>query len=89
MTSICVVVVSYNSRQQLPACVEGLAGRSGIEVVVVDNASTDGSLAAIASLTVRGLQLDENGGFAHGCNAGWRTGRGEYVLFLKPDAAIQ
>jgi GT2 family glycosyltransferase len=88
VTSICVVVVSYNSREQLPACVEGLAGRPEVEVVVVDNASQDGSLEAIASLPVRGLQLDENGGFAHGCNAGWRTGRGEYVLFLNPDATI-
>jgi N-acetylglucosaminyl-diphospho-decaprenol L-rhamnosyltransferase len=68
--------------------VEGLAGRPGIEVVVVDNASPDGSLEAIADLPVTGLQLDRNGGFAHGCNAGWRTRKGDFVLFLNPDATI-
>jgi GT2 family glycosyltransferase len=88
MTSICAVVVSYNSRDRLEACVEGLAGRAGIEVVVVDNASPDGSLEAVADLPVTGLQLDRNGGFAHGCNAGWRAGSGDYVLFLNPDATI-
>ena len=88
MTSICVVVVSYNSRERLRSCVEGLAGRPGIEVVVVDNASPDGSLEAIADLPVTGLQLDRNGGFAHGCNAGWRTRKGDFVLFLNPDATI-
>ena len=88
MTSICVVVVSYNSRERLRTCVEGLAGRPGIEVVVVDNASPDGSLEAIEDLPVTGLQLDRNGGFAHGCNAGWRTRKGDFVLFLNPDATI-
>jgi GT2 family glycosyltransferase len=88
VTSICVVVVSYNSRERLRTCVEGLAGRPGIEVVVVDNASPDGSLEAIEDLPVTGLQLDRNGGFAHGCNAGWRTRKGDFVLFLNPDATI-
>jgi GT2 family glycosyltransferase len=88
VTSVCVVVVSYMSRERLRACVEGLAGRPGLDVVVVDNASPDGSLEAVADLPVTSLQLDRNGGFAHGCNAGWRTGRGDYVLFLNPDAAL-
>ncbi len=88
MTSICVVVVSYNSREQLRACVEGLTDRPGIEVVVADNASPDGSLDAVADLRVSGLQLDRNGGFAFGCNAGWRAGAGDYVLFLNPDARL-
>ena len=88
MTSICVVVVSYNSRDRLRACVEGLAGRPEIEVVVVDNASPDGSLDAVADLRVSGLQLATNGGFAVGCNAGWRSAPGDYVLFLNPDATM-
>jgi len=88
MTSICAVVVSYNSREQLHACVEGLTDRPGIEIVVVDNASPDRSLDAVADLGVTGLQLDTNGGFAVGCNAGWRAGTGDYVLFLNPDARL-
>lgn len=83
-----VVVVSYNSRDQLRACVEPLAGARGITVIVVDNASTDGSMEALAGLPIMGLSLSSNGGFAHGCNAGWRRGTSPFVLFLNPDAAI-
>jgi GT2 family glycosyltransferase len=86
--TVCVVIVSFNSRKQLRACVEGLAGRPGIQVVVVDNDSPDRSLEAVATMPVTGVQLTSNGGFAHGCNIGWRTGEGEYVLFLNPDATL-
>lgn len=88
MTRVSVVVVSYNSRDRLPACVEPLAGRPWIEVVVVDNASSDGSLASIGDLPVTRIQLDDNRGFAHGCNVGWRAASGDYVLFLNPDAIL-
>jgi N-acetylglucosaminyl-diphospho-decaprenol L-rhamnosyltransferase len=86
--SIDVVVVSFNSRDRLRDCVEHLAGEDEIEVVVVDNASQDGSLEAIADLRLRRIQLTRNGGFAHGCNVGWRAGASPFVLFLNPDAKI-
>jgi N-acetylglucosaminyl-diphospho-decaprenol L-rhamnosyltransferase len=83
-----VVVVSFNSREHLRACVEPLAGLDDIHVIVVDNASTDGSLEAIDDLEVTTVQLDMNGGFAHGCNAGWRRGGAPLVLFLNPDSVV-
>jgi N-acetylglucosaminyl-diphospho-decaprenol L-rhamnosyltransferase len=83
-----VVVVSFNSREHLRACVEPLAALEDINVIVVDNASTDGSLKAIDDLNVTSVQLDTNGGFAHGCNAGWRQGGAPFVLFLNPDSVI-
>jgi N-acetylglucosaminyl-diphospho-decaprenol L-rhamnosyltransferase len=88
MTSIDVVVVSYNSRDHLRRCVEPLCGREDVRVFVVDNASPEGSLDAVAGLPVVPLQLQRNGGFAHGCNRGWRAGRAPFVLFLNPDASI-
>lgn len=87
-TTVDVVVVSYNSRNELRACVEPLSDRVGIHVVVVDNASADNSLDAIAELPVTRLALGSNKGFGHGCNVGWRTGTAPYVLFLNPDARI-
>lgn len=84
-----VVVVSYNSRDQLRRCVEPLAAEAGdISVIVVDNDSPDRSLEAIADLPVTAIQTHANGGFAVGCNRGWRAGEAPFVLFLNPDARI-
>lgn len=83
-----VVVVSYNSRDELRGCVAGLASDPGINVFVIDNASTDDSLGIVDDLPIRTIALERNGGFAHGCNVGWRSGDGPFVLFLNPDARI-
>ena len=83
-----VVIVSYNSRERLRACVGPLLEAPGLNVIVVDNASPDRSLDAVRDLPVATIQLPVNGGFAHGVNAGWRAGSLPYVLLLNPDARI-
>jgi N-acetylglucosaminyl-diphospho-decaprenol L-rhamnosyltransferase len=83
-----VVIVSYNSADCLARCVEPLAGVEWAHIVVVDNASTDASLDVLRDLPVRTIALGRNGGFAHGCNVGWRAGDAPYVLFVNPDARI-
>lgn len=83
-----VVVVSYNSRTHLRGAVEPLARFEGLNVIVVDNASTDGSLETISDLGITTVSRSSNGGFATGCNEGWRAGSAPYVLFLNPDARI-
>ena len=83
-----VVVVSYNSRDRLRACVAPLLDLPDMHVIVVDNASPDGSLEAVAGLPITAIQLPRNGGFSHGVNAGWRAGSAPYVLLLNPDARI-
>ena len=82
------MVVSYESRAQLRGCVSSLARETGVRVIVVDNASTDGSLESIIDLPVERIALGENRGFAAGCNAGLRAGSSPAVLFLNPDARI-
>ena len=54
-----VVVVSYNSRDKLRACVQPLCELSDVHVIVVDNDSPDRSLETIADLPVLGLQQSE------------------------------
>ena len=88
MAHVDVVVVSYNSRQHLRGCLEPLARLADVYVVVVDNASTDGSVNTLDGLPVTILARSQNGGFAVGCNAGWRAGSAPHVLFLNPDATI-
>lgn len=84
-----MVVVSYNSRDRLRACVATAERTRDVRVIVVDNASTDGSLDALGGLDVTAVALERNGGFAHGCNVGWKRGSAPYVLFLNPDARLQ
>src|ERR1700754_1897934 len=82
------VVVAYNSRDHLRACVEPLARIEGVKVFVADNASTDDGVATIEDLPVEIVRLEENGGFGTGCNAGARLGNAPLILFLNPDATI-
>jgi GT2 family glycosyltransferase len=88
MTDVDVVVVSYNSSTHLRACLEPIAGSPHVTVVVVDNASADDSIATIEDLPVQTVAQQFNGGFAQGCNRGWRLGHAPYVLLLNPDARI-
>ena len=83
-----VIIVSYNSRDRLRACIEPLSREQSIAVIVVDNASTDASPATVADLPIEVVTLDRNLGFGGGCNIGWRMGRAPYVLFLNPDAQM-
>jgi N-acetylglucosaminyl-diphospho-decaprenol L-rhamnosyltransferase len=88
MLSVDVVVVSYNSEAHLRARVEPLSSAPGLNVIVVDSASRDGTLASIQDLPVITVALEDNRGFAHACNIGWRRGEAPFVLFLNPDATI-
>lgn len=88
MTTVDVVVVSYNNANELRGCVAPLARLDGVSVVVVDNASGDHSLDSVADLPLTTIARGTNDGFAAGCNAGWKEGSAPYVLFLNPDASI-
>lgn len=89
MATTDVVIVSYNSAEHLRACVGPLAGLEAVNVIVVDNASTDESLGTLAGLPVTTIPRSTNDGFATGCNAGWQAGSAPFVLFLNPDATIE
>jgi N-acetylglucosaminyl-diphospho-decaprenol L-rhamnosyltransferase len=92
LPSVAVVIVSFNTREELPRCLRSLdaqAPKPG-RVVVVDNASTDGSPEAVRRdfPTVLLLENDENLGFARAANRGLREARDPFVLFLNPDAEL-
>ena len=86
--SVDAVVVSYNSSRHLRSCIEPLTRIDGVHVTVVDNASSDGSLSTVSDLPVYAIDTRRNGGFAYGCNIGWRDGSSPYVLFLNPDGQL-
>jgi GT2 family glycosyltransferase len=88
MARVDVVVVAFNSGDHLRGCVAPLVEIPDVSVVVVDNASTDDTLATIDGLNVMIVARGTNDGFAAGCNAGWMLGSAPFVLFLNPDATI-
>ncbi len=83
-----VIVLNYNGLRWIANCLDALIeGNPGAEVIVVDNASTDGSADIVRSRfpDVRLLQLPENVGFAAGNNAGARAASGQLLVFLNND----
>jgi N-acetylglucosaminyl-diphospho-decaprenol L-rhamnosyltransferase len=83
------VIVSYNNRGTLRACVHPLLRLEGVAVTVVDNASPDASLEAVSELPVRAVQAGRNAGFGAGCNLGAVGGRAPLILLLNPDTEVQ
>jgi len=85
-------VVSYNSAADLPDCVSALRNE-GVPVVIVDNASADGSAAVTHDLARHGVEViapDTNTGFAGGCNRGLAALPADipYVAFMNPDVVV-
>ena len=87
---ISVVIVTWNGRQYLDACLNAVSAQIGVrtETILVDNASTDGTVEYVRERfpSVRIVPLPENRGFAGGNNAGVRAARGELVALLNNDA---
>jgi GT2 family glycosyltransferase len=85
---VSVVIVLHNSSETLARCLGSLP--SGIEVIVVDNASTDCGAALAEALLPTAIiaRSETNLGFSAGCNVGLREATGEVVVFLNPDAML-
>jgi GT2 family glycosyltransferase len=92
-TSFAVVVVSYNHAPTLPACLQAVARLQPApeRVVVIDNASTDGSAEVVAAhagvLPLALVRHHANLGFAVAANAGLAATATPWVLLLNPDCA--
>jgi GT2 family glycosyltransferase len=90
---ISVIMVNYKVplllRQSLRSLRES-ENVNAIEVIVVDNASDDGSAATIPPEfpEITWIQLKTNIGFGKACNVGARNASGEYLLFLNPDTIV-
>ena len=88
---ISVVIVTYNSAGQIENCLASLVSQTGVayEVIVVDNASQDESLARTRQFSqVRVMASPENLGFGRGCNLGFAASTGRYVYLLNPDTRL-
>ena len=93
-SEVLVVIVTYNSEAVIGSCLSALpasAGAGSLDVVVVDNASTDDTLAVVQACRpgTAVVRLPCNAGYAAAINAGAaRAGRETAVLVLNPDVRL-
>lgn len=97
MIDLSIVIVSFNSKEVLKQCLSSLVenypnefANRRYEIIVVDNASVDGSVEMIKSEfpQVQLIETKENLGFAKGNNLGINKAQGRFVLFLNPDTIV-
>lgn len=95
LPSIDIVIVNWNAGEQLQTCLESIAAARHDtyelqRVVVVDNASSDGSADTLQlpGVPLVAIRNGENRGFAAACNQGIRGSSSDFVLLLNPDARL-
>jgi GT2 family glycosyltransferase len=95
--TVSILVISYNTRAMTLDCLASVVAETTVphELIVLDNASPDGSAAAVAAAFpaeafpgIRLIASAENLGFAQGNNVAAREARGKYVLLLNPDTLV-
>jgi GT2 family glycosyltransferase len=87
------IVVTWNAADVLPACLDSLLSQElagGLEVIVVDNASTDGTAEVLGGYTdrVRVIANDRNAGFPAANNQAAAEADGDVLFFLNPDTEL-
>lgn len=91
VANIAVVVIDHNSGEAIVDCIESVRSQGPAEIVVIDNASTDDSCAALRRRyeDLHIITNERNVGFAAAANQGMRTTSAPYVLLLNPDAVAE
>lgn len=96
MIDLSVIILSFNTRRLTLACVASVLADAAtsslqVEVIVVDNASTDDTVLALREQqpAVRVIEMHDNAGFSRGNNAGFAIAQGRYLLALNSDTLVQ
>jgi GT2 family glycosyltransferase len=87
-----IVIPNWNGARFLPTCLDSLAKQTWprIEIIVVDNASSDGSQKLLHEQYphIRLIELPVNRGFTGACNAGMQAAQGEIIALLNNDTEV-
>ena len=90
---VSVIVLNYNAGELLLNCIESIkkSAYKNLEVIVVDNISTDKSQKACKEKypDIKLIQNDENFGYCEGNNIGIREAEGDYIIILNPDTIVE
>jgi len=91
--SVCVTVVTFNSERYIRRCLETVLEQKDValEVIVLDNASTDGTRKILNDFSdrIRVIASDRNLGFAEGQNRAIRATTADWILTLNPDVLLE
>ena len=94
--SVSIIIVNFNGKEFLRRCLTSLLTTNypNFEIIIVDNASTDGSVELIEKFFgsysyIRVVKNSENLGHAEGCNVGAKVAKGKYLVFLDSDTEIK
>ena len=88
MARVAIIIVTHNSAAEIGGCLDALAGVADVEIVVVDNASSDGTPDLVRQRGVRLIESGSNAGFAAAVNTGVRATTAPFILLLNPDAHL-
>lgn len=93
MTETTVIIVTYNSCEDIEASIQSVRPARGVSIVVIDNDSTDGTQSVLRRLEQRGdidhlILSPTNDGFARAVNRGLTFAESSDVFLLNPDATI-
>lgn len=91
LTTVSIVIPLYNQLKFTKLCLESLQSTLAVqpEIILVDNASTDGTADYLKTLTkVKVISNAENLGFAGGCNQGIKAATGDWVVVLNNDVIV-
>src|SRR5437870_5123762 len=93
--TVSIVIPTYNNSRLLAECLASLQRlrypADHLEIIVADNASTDGTsqLLRASFPSVKWIDMGKNAGFAAACNRGAAEASGDYVAFLNDDAVAE
>lgn len=100
MVTLSIIILSFNAKELTKSCILSLVKQykkqleEGVfEIIIVDNASTDGSYDALQEQfgkekNIHCFKNEENLGFSKGCNTGALHAKGEFLLFLNSDTTV-
>lgn len=89
---ISVIIVNFNGKHLLKECIQSILNQSysNVEIIMVDNASVDGSVEFVKELfpEIKIIELSSNTGFAGGNIEGLKYASGDYIMLINNDVAI-
>ena len=87
-----IIIVNFNTKELLSDCIESICNKTeglSFEIIVVDNASNDGSVEKFSvDNRIKFIQNEENLGFGRANNIGAKVASGDFLLFLNPDTIL-